>query len=69
MGLVHSGLALGTGLAFVIGGFVAQHWRWRAVFLVVGLPGIVLAALMWFRFPEPPRGEENQGSDHAVPMW
>ncbi|MDO6414072.1 MFS transporter [Sphingomonas sp. BIUV-7] len=69
MGLVHSGLALGTGLAFVIGGFVAQHFGWRAVFLVVGLPGIILAAFMWLKFPEPSRSLENGDAGHAVSMW
>ncbi|WP_158637986.1 MFS transporter [Sphingomonas ginsenosidivorax] len=69
MGIVHSGLALGTGLAFVIGGFVAQHWGWRAVFLVVGLPGVILAALMWLRFPEPPKSNESSDAGQAVPMW
>ncbi|MDF0542940.1 MFS transporter [Sphingobium sp. H39-3-25] len=68
MGVVHSGLALGTGLAFVIGGFVAQHWGWRAVFLVVGIPGILLAAFMWFKFPEPPRSGEITDTGRAVPL-
>ncbi|HUD90312.1 MFS transporter, partial [Sphingobium sp.] len=70
MCLVYSGLAIGTGLAFVVGGFVAQHWGWRAVFFIVGIPGIVLAALMWARFREPARaaeGEEAAGA--AAPMW
>lgn len=69
MGIVYSGLAIGTGLAFVIGGFVAQHWGWRAVFLVVGAPGVLLAIYMWFKFPEPGRSSEGAEVGHAVPMW
>lgn len=69
MGIVHSGLALGTGLAFLIGGAVAQHWGWRAVFLVVGVPGVVLAAFMWRRFPEPPRSTEGKDAGPAAPLW
>lgn len=67
MGLVHSGLAIGTGLAFAIGGFVAQHFGWRAVFLVVGAPGLILAALMWLKMPEPPRSKTGTAA-RAVPM-
>jgi predicted MFS family arabinose efflux permease len=32
----------------VTGGVVAEHWGWRASFGIVGLPGIALAALLWF---------------------
>jgi predicted MFS family arabinose efflux permease len=69
MGLVYSGLAVGTGLAFVIGGYVAQDFGWRAVFFVVGLPGLILAAGMWFKFPEPARSSEGKEDAVAAPMW
>lgn len=69
MGLVYSGLAIGTGLAFVIGGFVAQHWGWRAVFLIVGAPGLLLGAFLWFKFKEPPRAAEGDEASEPVPMW
>jgi len=36
---------LGGGL----GGYVALHWGWRAAFQVVGLPGVLLALLLWPR--------------------
>lgn len=68
MGLVYSGLAIGTGLAFLVGGFVAQHFGWREVFLVVGIPGLLLAFYMWVRFPEPARNAQNEEVGHAIPM-
>jgi MFS transporter, Spinster family, sphingosine-1-phosphate transporter len=34
-------------LGVVLGGVIAEHWGWRAGFGVVGLPGLVLAALVW----------------------
>lgn len=69
MGMVYSGLAVGTGLAFVIGGYVAQHYGWREVFLIVGVPGVLLGLLMWFKFPEPVRDADNVEQAHAAPMW
>lgn len=68
MGLVHSGLAIGTGLAFVIGGYVAQHFGWRYVFLVVGMPGLILALVMRYTFSEPPRANSGTQADAAIPM-
>ena len=69
MGMVYSGLAVGTGLAFVIGGYVAQHYGWREVFLIVGVPGVLLGLLMWRKSPEPVRDAENVEQAHAAPMW
>jgi MFS family permease len=59
------GLAVPLG-AFVggsAGGFIAQHWGWRAAFLIVGLPGVLLALLQWLTLREPPRGQNDPGVD------
>lgn len=55
------GVPIGTLLGSVIGGFVAQHWGWRAAFLAVGLPGLLLAVLVRFTVREPPRGHSEGG--------
>lgn len=68
MGVVFSGTAIGTGLVFAIGAPVAQHWGWRYVFLLAGLPGILLALLMWFKFPEPERNFDGSKQHTAIPM-
>jgi len=53
-------LGLATPLGIVIGGLggavVAQQFGWRAAFFIVGLPGLVIAALAWLTVKEPPRG-------------
>jgi MFS family permease len=48
------GQAIGLG----IGGLVGSAFGWRAAFLVVGVPGSVLAIAVW-RLQEPLRGEHD----------
>lgn len=48
---------LGAPLATVIGyfgaGWLNQLYGWRVTFIVLGLPGLALAALVWFTLREP----------------
>jgi MFS family permease len=53
------GLPLGVALSYLVGGYVAQHYGWRAVFWLAGLPGLVLAAIILFQ-SEPARGRSEQ---------
>ena len=46
----------GTALGSAVGGWGNQHFGWRVTFVLVGLPGIVLALLVRFTVIEPPRG-------------
>jgi MFS family permease len=60
---------VGTGVGIGIGGAVGDALGWRAAFLVMVIPGLVVAALCW-RLPEPERGAlERVGVslDDAVP--
>jgi predicted MFS family arabinose efflux permease len=36
---------VGSALGFVLGGVLGEHYGWRAAFLAVGLPGLLVAAL------------------------
>jgi MFS transporter, Spinster family, sphingosine-1-phosphate transporter len=56
MALYAAGAPIASILAPVIGGVVAQVWGWRTAFVVVGLPGVLLAILIWFTLRER-RGE------------
>jgi predicted MFS family arabinose efflux permease len=47
---------------------VAQHWGWRAAFLVAGLPGLLFAARMAL-LPDPPRGAFDAVPDATGPSW
>jgi MFS family permease len=62
LGVFMMGLPVGIALSYLVSGYVARAWGWRAAFYVAGLPGILCAAAMLFR-PEPQRG---QAEAHAV---
>ncbi len=44
MGVYYLALPLGGAIGYTIGGFVGQEWGWPRAFLVVGLPGLFVAA-------------------------
>ncbi|MEN3974362.1 MFS transporter [Emcibacter sp. SYSU 3D8] len=58
---IHIGLMFGA----LIGGMVEDAYGWRAAFLVVGIPGLVLALLVRFTIREPARGMAD--TVHAAP--
>lgn len=51
------GIPIGSLLGLMIGGLLADLLGWRRAFLVVGLPGVAMALLVWFVLREPRRGE------------
>ena len=63
MAIYSLAVPLGAFLGGSAGGYVALHWGWRAAFLIVGLPGVVLALLQWLTLREPPRGQNDPGVD------
>jgi len=50
------GVPIGSSLGAWFGGWGNQHLGWRMTFILAGVPGIVLAVLMWLTIKEPPRG-------------
>lgn len=50
LGIFYVAIPVGSALAYLCGGFVGGHWGWRPAFLLAGLPGIALAALI-YRLP------------------
>jgi predicted MFS family arabinose efflux permease len=53
MSVVSTAPSLATILAPIVGGLVAQQVGWRVAFLAVGLPGLLLAVLVWLTLKEP----------------
>jgi MFS family permease len=56
LGYYGMGVTLGGLLANLLGGPITDAYGWRAAFLVLGLPGVAVALLMWLTVREPPRG-------------
>jgi MFS family permease len=52
---------VGTGIGIGIGGGVGDALGWRAAFLVMVVPGLVVAWLCW-RLPEPARGHLDRAA-------
>jgi len=48
-------IPVGTVLAAIIGGVVADHFGWRMAFIVLGAPGLLVALICWLTVKEPPR--------------
>lgn len=61
VGLFASGGSLGMVLAYTLSGLIAGEWGWRWAFILLGAPGILLAAVMFFTTREPLRGQTDVG--------
>lgn len=71
LAIYSSGLYIGGGVSLLIGGAIVERWNlaypvdaplglagWQAAFIIVGLPGLLLAGLV-FTLREPLRGESE----------
>lgn len=63
MAIYSLGVYFGVMIGFLVGGWVAVWYGWRAAFFVVGLPGLILALIVRYTLVEPPRG----GADGIAP--
>lgn len=61
-----SGIYIGILLGYAFGGLLAEAFGWRAAFMLVGIPGVLLAAVLLLTVKEPPRGRWDVASrdDH-----
>ena len=81
MGIYSCGVTLGGGIAMLVGGFVVQ-WAtsahpilpvvgqlaaWKIPFLVVGLPGVLMALVLLVTVREPPRRLERGATVSEAP--
>lgn len=51
------GACIGAWLGSSVAGAAAERSGWRAAFLVLGIPGLVVAVVVWLTVREPSRGE------------
>ncbi|OCC25066.1 hypothetical protein MB02_04270 [Croceicoccus estronivorus] len=59
MGIFATGIPIGMMLGLAVGGYIAQHYSWRAALLIVGLPGVIVALAFLLIAREPMRGESE----------
>ena len=50
-----SGIYVGVGLGYWLGGWLNDAYGWRTAFMAVGLPGLLIALLVRLTVREPPR--------------
>jgi predicted MFS family arabinose efflux permease len=55
LSIFQTGPSIGILIGFLIGGWIGQLYGWRIAFIAAGLPGILLAALLFFCTSEPRR--------------
>lgn len=54
-----TGVSLGILFGFLFGGWLNEFFGWRVAFLVVGVPGILLAIVVRYTMAEPVRGSSE----------
>lgn len=66
MGFLTIGASMGTAGGLLIGGQLAEIFDWRWAFVLMGLPGLVLGAIIYLTMREPVRGRfAPAGTDMA----
>jgi len=59
------GISVGIWAGLTLGGIINEHYGWRAAFLILGLPGLLLALTIRLVVREPPRGRYEAQVDNA----
>src|SRR5262249_26141961 len=65
LGVFQAAIPMGFALGFVLGAVLAHYFGWRIAFMVVGLPGLIIAILVW-RLREPVRGARDEKPEVAT---
>lgn len=70
LAVFYIGAHIGVLLGFTLGGWIAEEFGWRTAFIALGLPGLLLALLVWRTVPEPERGASDaEGVDTSTLPW
>ena len=71
LGVYALGIPVGILFGNLAGGWINEFFGWRMAFLVVGIPGVLLAILLKLTVKEPPRGYSEgkaEKNDEQVPF-
>lgn len=66
IGFFSLGVPLGNFLGIYLGGLLVADLGWRQTFVALGLPGILLAVIVWLTVREPARGAMDEPADLAA---
>ncbi|HMB96998.1 MAG TPA: MFS transporter [Balneolaceae bacterium] len=55
-----SGIFIGVGLSFLVGGSVSVLYDWRISMMTVGMPGLILAPFVWFLIRDVRKSEDTK---------
>ena len=58
LSLFYVAIPVGSALGYLLGGVLGQRFGWHAAFLMVGLPGLIIAVPLWFLRAPKRRGVE-----------
>ncbi|MEO9634342.1 MAG: MFS transporter [Parasphingorhabdus sp.] len=53
LGIMGAAVPVGAFLAYAGGGYITEMFSWRAAFLLAGLPGLIIAVVIWFTVRDP----------------
>lgn len=59
LGIYSLGIPFGIMFGLFAGGAIADTFGWRVAFFIVGIPGLILSAIVFFTIKEPPRGHAD----------
>lgn len=63
-----SGIFIGIGISFLAGGTISMQYDWRLAMVAVGLPGLLIAPLVWRYLKEPEREKKDQFAERTAQM-
>src|SRR5690606_883808 len=64
--IYYVGNSLGVFLGLSVGGWLAATVGWRIAFIVVGIPGLLLAILVRYNMKEPPRSGTRDANGDEI---
>ena len=67
LGVFALGAPIGAWLGADMAGAVAHAYGWRAAFLALGIPGVIVGAIIYLTIREPARGRLDAVPDTAAP--
>lgn len=66
LGIYSLGIPIGIMFGLFAGGAIADAFGWRIAFFIVGIPGLVLSAVVFLTVKEPPRGHADGVASNTV---